>query len=158
MSRAFVKEDGGSDTLPERPVSPNRNLVTRRGLALIEREAARYREALASAGAKGDRDGAAQASRELRYWSARRANAEPVDPPQQGEVVTFGMAVTLEAEDGKRRTFRIVGEDEADPKQGRIGWVSPVARALMGKWIGDEIALPTGTMEIVAVDAAPEAE
>ena len=157
MSRAFVKEDGGSPVLPERPVSANRNLVTRRGLALIEKEAARHREALAAAGARGDRDAAAEASRELRYWSARRASAEPVDPPAQGEAITFGMAAMLEDEDGRRRSFRIVGEDEADPKQGRIAWVSPVARALMGKWVGDEIGLPAGTMEIVAVDREPEA-
>ncbi|WP_371345782.1 GreA/GreB family elongation factor [Ancylobacter sp. IITR112] len=156
MSRAFVKEDSGADTLPERPISGNRNLVTRRGLAQIDAEIARQREALAAAGAQGSREGAAAASRELRYWSARRANAEPVDPPQRGEAITFGMAVTLEDEKEHRRTFRIVGEDEADPAQGRIGWVSPVARALLGKWIGDEVTLPGGTMEIVAVDPRPE--
>lgn len=157
MSRAFVKEDSGADSLPERPVSPHRNLVTRRGLALIEAELARHRAALAAAGAKGDRDAAAQASRELRYWSSRRANAEPVDPPAEGEAITFGMEVTLEAEDGAQRRFRIVGEDEAEPREGRIAWISPVARSLMGKWIGDEVSLPGGTMEIVAVDPAPEA-
>ncbi|GAB4065750.1 transcription elongation factor GreA [Ancylobacter sonchi] len=156
MSRAFVKEDGGAETLPDRPLSPHRNLVTRRGLALIEAEVARHREALAAAGAGGERDAVARASRELRYWSARRANAEPVDPPAQGEAITFGMAVTLEAANGGRRTFRIVGEDEAEPREGRIAWVSPVARALMGKWIGDEIEMPAGTMDIVAVDVAPE--
>lgn len=156
MSRAFVKEDGGADALPERPVSPHRNLVTRRGLALIEQEVVRQREALAAAGATGDRDGVAAASRELRYWSQRRANAEPVDPPAGGEAITFGMTVTLADEDGRRRRWRIVGEDEADPREGRIAWISPVARALTGKWIGDEAALPSGTAEIVAVDPAPE--
>lgn len=156
MSRAFVKEDSGADTLPERPVSASRNLVTRRGLALIDAELARQREALAAAGARGDRDAVAAASRELRYWSARRSNAEPVDPPPAGEAITFGMAVTLEDAKGGRRTFRIVGEDEADPAQGRIGWVSPVARGLTGKWIGDEVVLPAGAMEIVAVDPRPE--
>ena len=156
MSRAFVKEDSGADNLPERPVSAHRNLVTRRGLALIESELAAHRAALAAAGAKGDRDRVAQASRELRYWSARRANAEPVDPPSEGEAITFGMQVTLEGEDGTQRRFRIVGEDEAEPREGRIAWISPVARALMGKWIGDEVSLPGGTMEIVAVDTAPD--
>ncbi|MCS0493558.1 GreA/GreB family elongation factor [Ancylobacter sp. MQZ15Z-1] len=156
MSRAFVKEDGGGEALPERPVSAERNLVTRRGLALIELEAARQRAALAAASARGERDVVAAASRELRYWSARRASAEPVDPPQEGEAITFGMAVTLEDAAGRQRTFRIVGEDEADPKLGRIAWVSPVARALTGKWVGDEIELPAGTMEIVAVDRTAE--
>lgn len=156
MSRAFVKEDGGGEALPERPVSSERNLVTRRGLALIEQEVAREREAVAAAAARGERDGVAAASRELRYWSARRASAEPVDPPREGEVITFGMAVTLEDDNGRQRRFRIVGEDEADPKLERIAWISPVARALMGKWIGDEIALPAGTMTITDVDATPE--
>jgi len=158
MSRAFVKEDSGADSLPERPVSANRNLVTRRGLARIDAELGHYREALAGAGARADRDAVASASRELRYWSARRANAEPIDPPQDGEAITFGMAVTLEDAKGQQRRFRIVGEDEADPREGRIAWVSPVARALTGKWIGDEVSLPGGTMEIVAVDRQPEAE
>lgn len=158
MSRAFVKEDSGADSLPERPVSANRNLVTRRGLAHIDAELTRHREALAAAGARGERDAVSAASRELRYWSARRANAEPIDPPQEGEAITFGMLVTLEDAKGGQRAFRIVGEDEADPREGRIAWVSPVARALTGKWIGDEVSLPGGTMEIVAVDPRPEAE
>ncbi len=51
------------------------------------------------------------------------------------------MQVTLEGEDGAQRRFRIVGEDEAEPREGRIAWISPVARALMGKWIGDEVSL-----------------
>ncbi|MBB3770351.1 transcription elongation GreA/GreB family factor [Angulomicrobium tetraedrale] len=156
MSRAFVKEDSGAEALPERPVNSERNLVTRRGLALIEQESARQREALSAAGAAGERDRVAAASRELRYWSARRANAEPVDPPASGEAITFGMAVTIEDEEGRRRTYRIVGEDEADPREGRIAWISPVARALMGKWVGDEIRLPAGTAEIIAVDPLPE--
>lgn len=156
MSRAFVKEDDGSGALPERPVSPHRNLVTRRGLDLIEKAAAEERARLVAASSVGDRAAVAQASRELRYWSARRASAEPVDPPQDGEAITFGMQVTLEDEQGRCRRFRIVGEDEAEPREGRIGWVSPVARALMGKWVGDEVSLPTGVMEIVDVDTTPE--
>lgn len=158
MSRAFVKEDGGGDSLPERPVSPHRNLVTRRGLALIDRALAAEREALAAATVAGERAAVAAASRELRYWSSRRANAEPVDPPQDGQSITFGMLVTLEDEEGRCRRFRIVGEDEAEPREGRIGWISPVARALLGKWIGDEVDLPAGAMEIVDVDTTPETE
>ncbi|MBS9477876.1 GreA/GreB family elongation factor [Ancylobacter radicis] len=158
MSRAFVKEDGGGDSLPERLVSPHRNLVTRRGVVLIERAITRQREALAAATVAGDRAAVASASRELRYWSARRANAEPTDPPQNGEAITFGMLVTLEDETGRCLRFRIVGEDEAEPRDGRIGWVSPVARTLLGKWIGDEVILPAGVMEIIDVDTTPETE
>jgi len=156
MSRAFVKETDGGDDLPERPVSPHRNLVTRRGLRLIEAEIARLREAIGAASASGDREAIARASREARYWTQRRATAEPIDPPAGGEEATFGAAVTVTGRDGARRTFRIVGEDEADPAAGRIAWIAPVARALVGNGVGDEVALPSGTVEIVAVDLTPE--
>ncbi|MBS7540262.1 GreA/GreB family elongation factor [Ancylobacter lacus] len=156
MSRAFVNEDSGTDALPERPVSPARNLVTRRGLALIEREIEVLREALATATVAGDRDAIARASRDLRYWSARRASAEPVDPPAEAERITLGMAVTIEDEQGRRRSYRLVGEDEAEPRAGRIGWSAPVARLLLGRAVGDEVELPFGTAEIVAIDPRPE--
>ncbi|MFT0860122.1 GreA/GreB family elongation factor [Ancylobacter sp. G4_0304] len=157
MSRAFVKEDGGPEAPPERPVSTARNLVTRRGLALIDAEIARLREARGAAQASGDLDAAALAARDLRYWTQRRASAEMVEPVPGEERIAIGMAATLEDARGARRSFRIVGEDEADPKLGRIGWNAPVSRALLGKWIGDEVELPAGTMEIVAVDPEPEA-
>ncbi|HSI42472.1 MAG TPA: GreA/GreB family elongation factor [Xanthobacteraceae bacterium] len=156
MSRAFVKEDAGIEVLPERPVSTHRNLVTRRGLALIDQEIERLRTELMEAGAAGERDAVARASRDLRYWSARRATAEPVDPPSGSDKVTVGMAVTLEDEAGRQRVWRIVGEDEADPKAGRIAWIAPVARALLGRGIGDEVALPSGTMTVTAIDSEPE--
>jgi len=157
MSRAFVKEDSGPEALNERPVSAARNLVTRRGIALIEAEISRLRDEQSAANARGELEAVARAARDLRYWTARRMNAEPVDPPADGAAITIGMAVTLEDEQGRRRAFRLVGEDEADPKAGRIAWDAPVARALLGKWIGDEIEMPAGTMEIVAVDPLPEA-
>jgi transcription elongation GreA/GreB family factor len=156
MSRAFVKESDGAEDLPERPVSGARNLVTRRGLALIERAVATWREALAAAAAAGDRASTARASRELRYWTQRRATAEPVDPPPDGREATFGAAVTVAAPDGRRRTYRIVGEDEADPAAGRLAWVAPVARGLVGASVGDEVMLPSGPVEVVAIDSTPE--
>ncbi|MCJ8143246.1 GreA/GreB family elongation factor [Ancylobacter sp. A5.8] len=157
MSRAFVKEDGGPEAPPERPVSAGRNLVTRRGLALIDAEIARLREARSGAQAGGDLDAAAFAARDLRYWMQRRASAELVEPVPGEERIALGMAATLEDDEGRQRRFRIVGEDEADPKLGRIGWNAPVSRALLGKWVGDEVELPAGTMKIVAVDPQPEA-
>jgi hypothetical protein len=69
MSRAFVREADGAevfDDLPDRPIPPHANLVTRRGLALIEAEIARLRPALAEAQGKGDRAALAEASRDLR--------------------------------------------------------------------------------------------
>jgi transcription elongation GreA/GreB family factor len=158
VSRAFVREDDqtGGDQLPERPLSPNPNLVTRRGLALIEQGVAQSQEQLHLATAAGDEDAAARAARDLRYWAARHASAELVEPAPQDATVRFGVAVTLAREAHDPLVFRIVGEDEADPAEGRIAWTSPVAKALLGAELGERRRLPIGEVEIVAVDPAPE--
>ena len=158
MSRAFVKEndEAGALPLPDRPISGARNLVTGRGLRLIERAIAQHRGELAAATAVADREAVGRASRELRYWSARLASAEVVEPEADHDRVTFGTAVTLRRADDQVVTFRIVGEDEADPACGRIAWTAPVARVLLGSQPGDLRALPTGEVEVLAIDAAPE--
>lgn len=155
MSRAFVREDdGGDEALPDRVPSPHRNFVTRRGLALIDAEIARLRAAVTEAG--DDRAAVARLTRDLRYLLARRTSAEPVEPPADATAAAFGTAVTLALADGRTRTFRIVGEDEADPAAGRIAWVSPVARMLLGRAVGDAVDLPAGEAEILAIDPLPE--
>ena len=72
----------------------------------------------------------AHAARDLRYWTARRSTAQLMPAPENAEKVQFGSTVTIERDDGRRQTWRIVGEDEADPAQGTLSYVSPVARAL----------------------------
>lgn len=157
MSRAFVKEDDTAGTLlPDRPVSAQRNLVTRRGLRQIEQAFAHHEHDLARARAAADREAAGKASRELRYWTARRASAELAEPAPDTASVVFGTAVTLLREDDTQVTLRLVGEDEADPATGRIGWTTPVARALLGAVAGESRTLPTGEVEIVAIDPTPE--
>jgi transcription elongation GreA/GreB family factor len=140
MSRAFTSEEQNEAALAdlgERPVSTHRNLVTPAGLAAIEAEMARLREALAEGERLADRAKIALAARDLRYWIARRETAE-VSVPEPGEdVLRFGMTVTVGDEDGVERTWRIVGEDEADAAHGSISHVSPMARALFGKRVGE---------------------
>jgi transcription elongation GreA/GreB family factor len=83
MSRAFVKEDDadpGVVALPDRPISRHRNLVTRRGLRLIESRVARHENDLARATAAADREALGRATRELRYWTARLVSAEVACP------------------------------------------------------------------------------
>jgi transcription elongation GreA/GreB family factor len=158
VSRAFVKEDdqAGAAPLPDRPISPARNLVTPRGLRLIERRIAQYQGDLARASAAAEREAIGRASRELRYWTARLATAEVAEPgPDAGRAV-FGALVTVRREDGTQARLQIVGEDEADPAAGRIAWTAPVAQALLGSEPGDRRALPTGEVEILSIDAAPE--
>ena len=109
MSRAFVKEtDAGTEELPHRPVSSRRNFVTENGLAAIEACIGRFEAAHRAAIDKGDAQAAAAALREVRYWRARRANAEVVRPSSDTRTVSFGMTVTVRREDGREQTFRIV--------------------------------------------------
>jgi transcription elongation GreA/GreB family factor len=152
MSRAFVKDaDETFDELPDRPVSPHPNLVTPEGLAAIEAALARLHEDHAAAQRLSDRAALATLARDLRYWTARRASAQLVAAPANPDTVQFGSTVTIRRDDGRRQTFRIVGEDEADPARGTISYVSPVARALMGKAAGDTVRAGRSDAEIVAV-------
>ncbi len=155
MSRAFVKEPDGLeafDELPDRLVSPNPNLVTEEGLAMIESEVARLSRAYAEAQASGDRAALNVAARDLRYWSARRATAELVPSQDDHDEVRFGARVTFERDDGRRQAYRIVGEDEADPAKGTLSYVSPLARALLGKSVGDTARLGPNEIEIVGIE------
>jgi transcription elongation GreA/GreB family factor len=68
----------------------------------------------------------------------------------------FGTAVTLLRENSTEVTFRIVGEDEANPATGRISWTAPVARAVLGAEPKETRELPTGSVTILAIDATPE--
>ena len=152
MSRAFVKEQDGDDgigDLPERQVSEYPNLVTQEGLAAIDAELARLRTELDAAA--DDRALQARIRRDLRYWQARRATAEVMPPPAEATELRFGSTVTIEREDGRRQTWRIVGEDEADPATGSVSYVSPLARALLGKSVGDVVEVAGSEAEIIAM-------
>jgi transcription elongation GreA/GreB family factor len=151
MSRAFVKEQESIDELPERLISEHPNLVTAAGLRQIEAEVARFDASHATAQAIGDREAMSTTARDLRYWSARLASAELVAPPSDAEHVHFGSTVTIERDDGRAQTYRIVGEDEADPAKGSISYVSPLARQLVGKSVGDTITVAGSTAEITAI-------
>ena len=83
----------------------------------------------------------------LRFLTGRLDAAEIVDPTKlTGDKVVFGSTVTITDEDGETSAYQIVGEDEWDIHQGKISWQSPVAKALLGKKAGDEVAIrkPTG--------------
>lgn len=156
MSRAFTRQDdneNGLSDIGERPVSQHRNLVTPRGLAMIDKEVAALREEFAKAEASGERERIALVSRDLRYWNARRENAEVSVPDGDSKVVRFGMTATVEDDDGKKKTWTIVGEDEADASQGKISHVSPMAVAMFGKAVGEIATVNGKDWEIVALDS-----
>jgi transcription elongation GreA/GreB family factor len=158
MAVAFTREEdyeSQAADLPDRPVSAHPNLVTASGLAAIEAELAAARAAYSAAqmegGVSADRTAMARATRDLRYWSARRASAQLTEPALLADTVQFGRTVEFEREDGRRQTFRIVGEDEADPAKGSVSYVSPLAHGLMGKSVGDTAMVNGAEVEVVAV-------
>lgn len=156
MSRAFVNEDAGSDRpdLPELPVSPGPNPVTPQGLAALQaRLAARQSDltALKSRPDRLDKLPEAAAERDIRWLEARLKAAVVIDPATHDLTeVAFGLFVTVADEDGPARTYRIVGEDEADANRGRIAPTSPLARALLGARVGDTVTWtrPSGRVEL----------
>jgi transcription elongation GreA/GreB family factor len=152
MSRAFVREsDADPGQLPDRPISPHPNFVTRRGLTAIE---TRVRGLEAERQAARERDDAALRAgieRELRYWSARRASARVVEPTA-ADRVRFGMRVTLRLPTGTAQAFRLVGEDEADASHGLISWTAPLAQSLLGREAGESVRFQGVAAEIVSIE------
>lgn len=159
MSVAFTKEDSAataSETLlPDRPISPHPNWVTAAGLTALEAQLQAARAACAAAQAVEDvnerRRQEAGPMRDARYFAARLRTAQVVADPVSSDTVAFGSTVTFRRGDGRVQTYRIVGEDEADPKAGSMSFVSPVARLLMRKAVGDVVGSGDQELEIVAI-------
>jgi len=159
LSVAFVKEESAeaaSETiLPARPVSDRINLVTEAGLRSLQDDLAKAREAFAVADALEDvnerRRQSALPVRDMRYYAERVRTAQVSPAPASNDVIAFGHTVTFERDDGRKQTFRIVGEDEANPSQGSISHGSPVAIGLLGKRVGDVVQLGNGELEILSI-------
>lgn len=157
MSRAFVKEDDGSgpEVLPDLPQSPHTNYVTPFGLKQLQDRLAEAKAHLAEAASAGDglegRLPRAAAERDIRFFEERLRRAQLVDPGSQpsGEVA-FGAEVLVIDEEGRERRYRIVGEDEADATAGKVSYVSPLAKALLGQEAGDSVTWrrPDGDLEL----------
>jgi transcription elongation factor GreA len=135
-------------------------------LKRVERHA--ITKAIAEARAHGDLSENAEyhAAREKQSFIEGRiaeletkvGNAEVIDPPTSGDRITFASTVLLEDESGKEIRYQIVGSDETDPPRGRISVLSPLARTLIGKSVGDRVTaqLPGGkkTFDIVKANFA----
>ncbi|GAB2175175.1 GreA/GreB family elongation factor [Dongia sp. agr-C8] len=155
MSRAFVKENEDQvPELPERPQSPHPNFVTPRGLAQLKQQLAdleddRHRHQTEQN--LLDKEALQVIERDIRYVQERITRAIPVDYDQQPkDQVDFGAIVETEDENGTKRKFEIVGEDEADPNVGKLSWVSPLALALKDAKAGDTVIWkrPAGDLEL----------
>lgn len=149
------------------------NYITPEGLQKLRDE---YRElkdkerptvvsAVSFAAANGDRSENAdyiygkkrlrEIDRRLGFLQRRMEKAQVVDPSEvESDKVLFGATVTTEDMDGEERTYKIIGEDEIDAKNGHVSWKSPIAKALLGKKEGDEVLvhLPSGTLEVEIVE------
>jgi transcription elongation GreA/GreB family factor len=161
MSRAFVKEGTGElEPLPDLPISAHPNYVTPRGLAALRaRLLARQGDlaVLRGRAERLDKLPEAAAERDIRYLEARLRSAIVVDPGAQDcAEVRFGLRVTVVDEAGVRSVYEITGEDEAEAALGRIAPQSPLARALMGAVVGDEVIWhkPTGALDLEIVEIA----
>ncbi|MCG5482009.1 MAG: transcription elongation factor GreA [Ensifer alkalisoli] len=159
MSVAFTKEESAETAaetlLPDRPVSPHPNLVTEAGLKALKLQFQQARQAYDAISTIEDvnerRRQAASPLRDLRYFAERIRTAQLVPDPTSLATVAFGSTVTFSRDDGRVQTYRIVGEDEADPKRGTISYVSPVARLLMGRAVGHIVSVGDQELEIVAI-------
>ena len=152
MSVAFRRDSDEEHLEPkfELPLPAGPNLVTPRGLALIEARVAELENRLASPISEEDRK---LALRDARYWRARQASAQ-LAPNPSGEKVAFGTSVTYER-GNQTRTIEIVGHDESNPAAGRIAFTAPLARAMLGSESGDEVDLPDGdTLTILSIARA----
>jgi transcription elongation GreA/GreB family factor len=159
LSVAFTKEESSETAaetmLPDRPISPHPNLVTGTGLKALELQLLQAREAYDTAQQIDDvnerRRQTAIPLRDIRYFSERVRTAQVIPDPKSSDIVAFGSTVTFNRNDGRVQKYRIVGEDEANPKAGSISFASPAAKALLGKAVGDVAGLGSEELEIVAI-------
>jgi transcription elongation factor GreB len=177
MSKAFVKETDDEPDLPDdAPELPAgvKNYMTPEGHRHMQEELRRLLredrpktvEVVAWAAGNGDRSENGdylygkkrlrEIDRRLRFLSKRLETAAVVDPEAQKnrDQVFFGATVTYANEAGAERTITIVGIDEADLEQGRVSWISPIARALLKGQVGDIVDLrtPAGIERIEVVE------
>lgn len=163
MSRGFVKEDdlehAGTD-VPERQLSTQPNYVTVNGYALLQAASQQLdlaRRALeANKDAPSSLEKLAVINRDLRYISSRLESAIVTKPEKNAQQVLFGATVIVEDDEGVQHTYEIVGEDEADIKADKVSWTSPLAKALIGHKVGENVmwARPAGNanLEIIAIN------
>jgi transcription elongation factor GreB len=142
--------------LPERPVPPHANYVTPAGREQLQARVRSLQEMHERLAARSRDDSEAkqklrEIERDQRYFNAQLERSAVVDAAgQPRDEVHFGAAVKILDEDGKKHTFTIVGDDEADVAAGKISWASPLARAMMGAKVGDTVKWrrPAGETEV----------
>lgn len=171
MSKAFVREvreDGAADQDADTEeagsaLPPNaKNYMTPAGAEklraelkrLLHEERPEVVKTVSWAASNGDRSENGdyiygkrrlrEIDRRIRFLTKRLEHAEIVDPGKQNaERVLFGATVVIQDEEDRKKTYRIVGIDEADASKGLVSWISPIAKALLNHKIGDVVTLKT---------------
>ena len=150
VSKAFTSEetvDTPEVVAPRAPLPPGvTNYVTARGLALLRAELTHLRASRAPAA-------------RIAELEQRLASAIPVDPSTQAQdEVRFGATVGVRSTSGAERRYQLVGIDEADPQRGKVAFIAPIARALLGKRVDDSAAVrtPQGEDELTVISISYE--
>lgn len=178
MSKAFINEDQQGDNDEESPEQKlpvgTKNYMTPAGHARLQGELhellhvkrPELTAVIAWAAGNGDRSENAdyiygkrrlrEMDRRIRFLTKRLEAAEVIDPSQvKSEQVFFGATVTVEDESGQEKTYSIVGIDESEPSLGKLSWISPLARAMLKKRVGDLVQFPSPKglreLEIVSI-------
>lgn len=153
MSVAFRRESDEEHLEPkfELPLPPGANLVTTRGLGLLEARVAALEAGLPALSEEAERKAA---QRDLRYWRTRLATAELTEARADG-LIGFGCRVALLV-NGKPRSIELVGHDEADPALGKLAFTAPLCRAVMGAAAGEllDFGGKAEAVEVVGIDPA----
>jgi transcription elongation factor GreB len=170
MARAFTRESD-NESLDEIVVEPKevlppgvKNYITPEGarrlradLGSLVDERPRLREAIGEEPEPADKKRLRELDRKIRYLDERVSGLEIVEPPGKiPDRVVFGATVTVADEDGIEKSYQISGVDETDPDNGKVSWISPIARALTSRAVGDEVQLdlPRGrvVLEILKIE------
>ena len=146
MSRAFIKENDlehAGINIPERPISSETNYVTPTGFQILKAaldDLDKDRQSLINNKSTNIIQKKMRIERDIRYFSSRIQSAILVDPSiQNKEIILFSARVSVLSIKNKKQQFEIVGEDEANIKENKISYLSPLAKLLIGCKVNDEI-------------------
>ena len=152
MSKAFTREsddsDSGEVTFSRPPLPPGaRNYITKEGAARLNQQ---LKDLLEKKQAAGNQTDQRKLESSIRHLQSILNSVVVAEPPIDHEKAAFGAKVTVRDLNGEEETYRIVGVDEANPEQGQISWISPLARAIMSRRVGDRVSFqsPSGTREL----------
>jgi len=172
MSKAFTKEDDDQDDGPDAELQSLpvlKNYITPKGFSRLKQELHELLntarpdlvQVVSWAASNGDRSENGdylygkkklrEIDRRIRFLTKRMEIAEIIDPAKiQSSRVQFGATVTFQNEDGVRKKVSIIGIDEIDPAQGKISWISPLAKVLLNQEVGEAITFisPKGEEEL----------